>query len=139
MTSNKVWCTCIHNVHILIHYFVVQDDAECPSIGELIDLLEAAQIVQRTGGKDKTVAEILTESFTLKYPHIQINRPSRFLDTVNRLAAPTKPSSIGDAKLSGTPLAHYRRRQWSPRNRCKKGILIGLCVLSVHMFCFWLP
>ena len=61
---------------------MVQDDAECPSIGKLINLLEAAQIVHRTGGKDKTVAEILTESFTLKYPHIQINWPSRVLDTV---------------------------------------------------------
>ena len=105
---------------------MVQDDAECPSIGELIDLLEAAQIAHETGSKDKTVAEILTERFTLKYPHIQINRPSRFLDTVNRLAAPTKPSSIGEAKLSGSPLAHYHRRQWAPRSRCKPGI--GLCV-----------
>ena len=102
--------------------FVVQEDADCPSIGELIDLLEAAQIAHKTGSEAKTVAEILTERFTSKYPHIQINRPSRFLDTVNRLAAPTKPSSIGEAKLSGSPLAHYRRRQWSPRNRCKQGI-----------------
>lgn len=34
--------------------FVVQDDAECPSIGELTDLLEAAQIAYETGSEDKT-------------------------------------------------------------------------------------
>ena len=32
---------------------MVQDDAECPAIGELIDLLEAAQIAHKTGSKDK--------------------------------------------------------------------------------------
>ena len=111
--------------------FVVQDDAECPSIGGLIDLLEAAQIAHETGSEDKIVAEILTEMFTSKHPHVQINRPSRFLDTVKRLAAPTKPSSVGEAKLSGSPLAHYRRREWSPRNRCKQGM--SLCVWSVFM------
>ena len=68
---------------------VVQDDAECPSIGELIDLLEAAWTAHETGSEDKTVVEILAELFTLKYLHIQIN------------------------------LAHYLHRQWSPRNWCK--------------------
>ena len=101
------------------------------SIGGLIDLLEAAQIAHETGSEDKIVAAILTEMFTSKYPHVQINRPSRFLDTVKRLAAPTKPSSVGEAKLSGSPLAHYRRREWSPRNRCKQGM--SLCVWSVCM------
>ena len=33
-------------------------------------------------------------------------------NTVNRIAAPTKPSSKGDSKLCGSPLATYRKREW---------------------------
>lgn len=97
-------------------------NTECqPSIGELIDLLDVAQNEVEIN-VDKTVGEILTAMFTTKYPHVEIHRPNRFLDTVKRLAAPTKPSLIREAKVSGSPLSHYRRRKWSPRNRCKLGI-----------------
>ena len=47
--------------------FVLQNDTEFPSIGELIDFLEAAQIAYETGSEEKTVAEILTEMF-IKVP-----------------------------------------------------------------------
>lgn len=112
--------------------FVLQNDTEFPSIGELIDFLEAAQIAYETGSEEKTVAEILTERFISKYPHVPISRPSRFLDTVKRLAAPTKPSSIGEPKLSGSPLAHYRGREWIPRSRRRQGM--SVCVIyNVHV------
>ena len=62
--------------------FMVQDDTECPSIGELIDLLEAAQIAHETGSKDKTVAEIL---IYIEVPtHLNQPAESIFFDTVNR-------------------------------------------------------
>ncbi len=63
---------------------MLQDVAEYPSIGELVDVLDNAQIAHETGSNGKTVGEILTELFTLKYPHVQIHRPNRFLDTVKR-------------------------------------------------------
>lgn len=119
----------IINVCLLsIHQFVVQDYTECPSIGELVDMLEEAQLAHEIGRKKKSVAEILTERFTSKYPAIRIHRPSHFFDTAMRLAAPTKPSSIGGAKLSGSPLAHYRRREWLPRNRCRQGMCLQYMV-----------
>ena len=70
----------------------------------------------------QSVAEILTEKFSSKYPYIPINRPSRFLDTVLRVAAPTKPSAVGQPKLVGSPLCSYLRRRWVPRTRHKQGI-----------------
>lgn len=95
---------------------------EYPSYGDLIDILEAAEIASETD-RDKLLADILTEKFTARYPHIPISRPSRFLDTVGRLAAPTKPSTVGQQKLTGSALASYRRRNWIPRNRNKQGML----------------
>ena len=52
-----------------------------------------------------------------RYPHVTVGRPSRLLDTVKRLIAPTQPNALGPAKLTGSPLAHYRRRVWEPHMR----------------------
>ena len=65
--------TCMCNVHCTLHYLWCRMMLSAPQ------LLEAAQIAHETGSKDTTVAEILTERFTLKYRHIQINRPGLFL------------------------------------------------------------
>ena len=62
---------------------VVQDDANFPSTGELIDLFEAVQITHKTRSEAKTVARILTERFISKYSHIQMKQPSRFHEKVN--------------------------------------------------------
>ena len=86
--------------------------------GDLIDLLEDAEMANVDG----SVADILTEKFTASYPHIPISRPTRFLDTVRRLAAPTRPSVVGQQKLMGSPLTSYRHRHWIPRNRHKQGM-----------------
>ena len=96
---------------------------EYPSYGDLIDLLEAAEIVSETD-RDRSVADILTETFTVSYPHIPISRPSRFPDTVRRLAAPAKPSAVGWHKLTGSPLTLYHHRHWIPRIRRKQRMLM---------------
>ena len=106
--------------------FILQIDNAAYS--ELIDFLEAAEIEANT----QSVADILTEKFTSRYPHIPISRPSRFLDTVRRLAAPTKSSAIGQQKLLGSPLASYHRRLWIPRNKHKQGKLIH-CISSSYL------
>lgn len=99
---------------------------EYPTYGYLIGLLEEVGAV--TASETRSVADILSEKFVACYPHIPISRPSRFLDTVRRLAAPTKPSTLGEQKLMDTPLASYFRRRWMPRNRRQRGILISYCV-----------
>ena len=99
--------------------FILQN--ENPSYGELIDFLQAAEVACETDRDKRSVADLLTEKFTSSYPYIPIRRPTRFLDTVRRLAAPTKPSAVGEQKLLGSPLSTYRRRVWIPRNRHKQG------------------
>ena len=106
-----------------LFYYDLYTSQEYPSYGDLIDLLEAAEIASETDS-DRSVADILAEKFTASYPHVPISRPSRFLDTVKRLAAPAKPSAVGQQKLMGSPLTSYRRRHWIPRNRHKQGVLV---------------
>ena len=77
-------------------------DHKNPTYGELIDFLNAAEL--ESEDSEQPVAEIITEKFRSQYPDIPIHRPSRFLDTVRRLAAPTKPSAIGRQKFVGSPL-----------------------------------
>ena len=103
---------------------------EHPSYGDLIDFLEAAEIETDCY---QSVADILTEKFTASYPHIPITRPSRFLDTVRRLAAPTKPSAVGQQKLIGSPLTSYRHRHWIPRTRHKPGMLDCWLVCALQL------
>ena len=98
------------------------EDHSDPTYGELIDLLSDAEVASNYG--EQSVADILTQKFIFKYPHIPVNRPGRFLDTVRRLAAPTMPSAIGEPKLIGSPLRSYRHRQWVPRTRYKQGIFL---------------
>jgi len=81
-----------------------------PTYGELIDTFEEVE-----GRPD--AADLLCVELCQRYPHIKIGRPSRLLDTVKRLIAPTRPSMLGPAKLTGLPLANYRRRVWEPRIR----------------------
>ena len=74
-----------------------------PTYGELIDTYEVVE------GKPDA-ADLLCIELCERYPHITVGRPSRLLDTVKRLIAPTRPNVLGPAKLTGSPLAHYRRR-----------------------------
>ena len=92
-----------------------------PTYGELINLLETAEIERNA---ETSVADLLAAKFCEKYRNIPINRPSRFLDTIKRIAAPTRPCAIGQRKLEGSPLRSYLRRRWVPRIRHKQGKLV---------------
>jgi hypothetical protein len=39
------------------------------------------------------------------------------LDSIQRIVGPTRPFLLGAAKLTGSPLASYRKRVWQPRIR----------------------
>ena len=60
-----------------------------PTYGKLIEILEDAKV--EAASNEIPVAELLSAKFSSEYPHIPISRPSRFLDTVRRIAAPTVP------------------------------------------------
>lgn len=92
-----------------------------PSYGELIDMLDAAQL-EATTIKDKHPSTLLLQNLRQKYKYLSTGRPERFYDTVCRIAAPTRPSLRGEAKLVGSPLATYRRRAWVPNKGKKEGI-----------------
>lgn len=93
-----------------------------PSYGELIDMLNAAES-EAAKCRNTHASILLHENFREKYNNVSIGRPERFYDTVSRIAAPTRPSLKGTAKLLGSPLITYRRRTWVPKNtREKAGI-----------------
>ena len=106
-------------------------DHKNSTYGELIDFLNAAEL--ESEDSEQPVAEIITEKFRSQYPDIPIHRPSRFLDTVRRLAAPTKPSAIGRQKFVGSPLRSYLHRHWVPRTRNEQGIIIIQPCITMHM------
>ena len=81
-----------------------------PTYGELIDIFE------RLDGQPNA-PDMLSAEITKRYPGLSVSRPSRLYDTVKRIAGPTLPSLHGAAKLTGSPLASYRKRNWEPRIR----------------------
>ena len=87
-----------------------------PTYGELIKMLKISERKAETVC-NSGIAELLTAEFQHKFPHIPVSRPSRFLDTVRRLEAPTRPSALGQRKLDGSSLRSYLKRKWIPRNR----------------------
>lgn len=89
-----------------------------PLYGELIDMLTEAE---NEAVSPAEVSHLLVQKFYGVYQHITIGRPERFCDTVRRIAAPTKPSLWGVAKLAGSPLVSYKCREWMPKTR-NKGI-----------------
>ena len=93
-------------------------ESKHPTRGELLLFLEDAEA---ECDDSTSVAELLATKFHLKYPSIPISRPDRFLDTVKRIAAPTRPSTMGPQKLSGSPLCTYLRKKWIPRTRHQPG------------------
>lgn len=102
-----------------------------PTYGELIRMLEVAEMEAETS--EISVAELLEATFHCSYPHIPISRPSRFFDTVKRIAAPTRPSAIGHRKLNGSPLCSYLKRHWTPRIRNTQQ---GVLPIWVYFTCF---
>ena len=82
----------------------------------MIDLL--AEVEQE---ESESIPNTLFDRFSTLYPNVVLGRPSRFYDTVKRIAAPTKPSSVGPSKLSGSPLVSYRKRIWAPKVKKTQG------------------
>ena len=92
----------------------------CPTYGEIIDLYEAF-------GERPDAAHLLCSEMSKLYPCIRTKRPGRLFDSMKRIVAPTRPSLKGTAKVTGSPLASYRKRIWEPRIRTadpSTGILI---------------
>ena len=103
-----------------------------PTYADLIKVLEEAESV----GCEASITKTLLAKFSSRFPHIQISRPSRFLDTVRRIAAPTRPSTVGEAKLDGSPLRSYLKRRWTPRIRNTQGEVMWMYSIfnvSVHI------
>jgi hypothetical protein len=86
-----------------------------PSYKDLIQLLSAAE---RDQGNVRSTAELLTARFRDLYPHINISRPARFLETVRRIDGP-----IRSGRLKGFSRELYLERHWTPRvrNKAAKG------------------
>ena len=81
-----------------------------PTYGDLIDIFERHE-------GEKHATELIFSEVRRRYPCVSVSRPTRFFDTVRRIVGPTRPSLRGTAKLTGSPLASYRRRVWEPRIR----------------------
>ena len=104
-------------VYYIIQWLIMARPGKAwPTYGELIEMLKVSETANARSC-NSGVAEILTAEFQQRYPQIPVSRPSRFLDTVRRLEAPTRPSSIGESKLAGSPLNSYLKRRWIPRIR----------------------
>ena len=78
-------------------------------------------------------ADSLLLEFRKEFPNCPVGRPGRFFDIVQRIAAPTQPSTIGHARLAGSPLQSYRRRVWQARIRNAEGSASGLLFLDEFM------
>ena len=76
---------------------------------EIIEILNKADSVT-----DSTLstAEFIYKEFKQCYPQVYIGRPSRFLETARRIAAPIK-----NQKIRGSAKTTYLKREWKPRIR----------------------
>jgi len=85
-----------------------------PTYGDLLILLDEAE------RQPDKVAHSLAQKFASLYPHIPVAREESLLKTIQRLAAPTRPSTLGPSKLQGLALQQYKDRTWKPRIRHKQ-------------------
>ena len=100
-------------LHILCYKHIA---TKKPTYGEMIDLL--TEVEQQDS---ENIVNTLFDKFIKLYPNVMIGRPGRFYDSVKRIAAPTRPSLVGPSKLSGSPLASYRKRIWVPKVQQAQG------------------
>ena len=100
--------------------------------GELIGLLYQAES-KCDKHNTKELSKLLVTLFKERHPSIYIGRPRRFLNTVQRIAAPTRPSMIGESKLDGDCLRAYMKKTWEPRirNPAPTGMLFRCTKLSI--------
>ncbi len=88
---------------------------EYPSYGELLELLTIAE--DKSANEGLSLCDVLVAEFSARYPAIHIGRANRFVDTVQRIAAPISQSTVARSKLDGDSLRSYLRRTWKPRIR----------------------
>ena len=83
--------------------------------GDLIDLYNIASTRAEQCGS-LCVKDLFIELFYESFPSYHLtSRPERFIETVERIVAPTKSSLRGPPKLSDSSLLSYRHRIWKPR------------------------
>ena len=97
-----------------------------PQYGELIDLYQELE-------EESNLQDSLFSELSSRYPHLNLSRPTRVLDSIKRIIAPTRPSLRGPAKVTGSGLAAYRNRVWRPRIRTSvKGGSNNCVSYSIH-------
>lgn len=106
-----------------------------PTYQHLIGMLSKAE--SEAAGGSLSVAELLSCKFSHRFPHVQIGRPGRFLETVRRIAGP-----IRRERLKGTARRSYLKRHWAPRTRNTTSfgecvsILAPIAISSLGLVCF---
>jgi len=97
-------------------------DASFPTYGQLIDIFTSNSPDEESAFSD----------FQTEFPEFPVGRKDRFLESVQRIVAPIKPSMIGDSKLIGSHLQSYRKRIWQPRIRNPKGSASGVMIYYIN-------
>ena len=90
-----------------------------PTYQQLLQMLSKAESEAANDGA-ASVAEILATKFSHHFPHIGVQKPGRFLETV-RIAGPIKHQ-----RLIGSARRSYLKRRWTPRTR--NTTYLGRCV-----------
>ena len=118
------WFTIIHVFTISISCYSVELEVRmsAPTYKELIQLLNEAESVTSSHHSVLSTAEVLTMNFSHLYPHIEIGRPGRFLETVRRINSPVRSCTWKGT----TSKQSYLKRLWSPKIRNTKSQYEGM-------------
>ena len=108
----------------------LQEVPSQPTNGVLIEILEQAENAC-SNNPSFCLKHVLATWFHQLYPTAtKITRPCRFEATVRRIAAPTRPSTRGESKLTGVELKVYQQKQWIPKPGHQKVNNEGLHIYS---------
>ena len=78
-------------------------DEATVTYGDLTDLYESVMI-SANSAEGKQSEDLFAERMYESFPGYHLSRPKRFIETVQRIVAPTRPGLRGPPKLSGSPL-----------------------------------
>ena len=113
---------CVYNKRISFYSVELEVRMSAPTYKELIQLLNEAESVTSSHHSVLSIAELLTMNFSHLYPHIEIGRPGRFLETVRRINSPVRSYTWKGT----TSKQSYLRRLWSPKIRNTKSQYEGM-------------